>query len=82
MAKYSKEFEHTRRSLIKSTIEVYDYLERMMIESADDIEGMLADPIDYSTEMLADLIRTPEVKGWMRAYSNWVEAVAERAMED
>lgn len=69
MARYSKEFEHTRRSLIKSTIEVYDYLEKMMIESADDIEGMLA-----------DLIRTPEVKGWMRAYSNWIEAVAEKAI--
>ncbi len=82
MAKYDQEFERKRRKLIKATIGVYDYLERMVVESVDDIEGMLADPIDYSAELMANMFRTPEIKNWMRAYSEWGTAVAERAMED
>ena len=82
MAKYSKEFEHTRRKLIKETINFYDYFEKVLIESADDIDALVSDPIDVSTEMMVEILRAPEVKSWMRAYSSWISAVAERAMEE
>lgn len=81
MAKYDQEFERTRRKLIKATIDIYDRIEVMARESMEDVSKLLEDPIDGTIEMSVDLLKSPETRAWFRAYSEWAEAVAERAME-